>query len=97
MDTEIALSCLSGKWDGDNPQGSQALICRSLLDRRTTSIGGSGSKLQSEIIGLAANLLVPLALRYTGMFWDIHSQYQILEGLTKNIGSANGRYNLPSK
>lgn len=97
MDTEIALSCLSGKWDGDNPQGSQALICRSLLDRRTTSIGGSGSKLQSEIIGLAANLLVPFALKYTGMFWDIHSQYQILEGLTKNIGSANGRYSLPSK
>lgn len=97
MDTEIALSCLSGKWDGENPQGSQALICRSLLDRRTTSIAGTGSKLQSEIIGLAANLLVPLALKYTGMFWDIHSQYQILEGLTKNISAANGRYSLDSK
>jgi len=97
IDTEIALSCLSGKWDGDNPQGSQALICRSLLDRRTTSMGDSKSRLQSEIIGLAANLLVPLALKYTGMFWDIHSQYQILEGLTKNVGTANGRYRLDSK
>jgi hypothetical protein len=97
MDTEIALSCLSGKWDGENPQGTQALICHSLLDRRATSIGGSGSRLESEIIGLAANLLVPFALKYTGMFWDIHSQYQILEGLTKNIGSANGRYNLDRK
>jgi hypothetical protein len=67
------------------------------LDRRTTSIGGSGSKLQSEIIGLAANLLVPFVLRYTGMFWDIHSQYQVLEGLTKDFSAPNGRYNLGGK
>ncbi len=97
IDTQIALSCLSGKWDGDNPQGPQGVICRSLLDRRMTSLGGSGSKLQSEIIGLAANLLLPLALRYTGMFWDIHGQYNVLERLTANLGSANGRYNLNRK
>jgi len=97
MDTEITLSCLSGKWDGDNPQGSQGLICRSLLDRRATSLGGSSSQLQSEIIGLAANLLLPLALKYTGMFWDIHGQYQVLERLTTNLGAGNGRYQLDQK
>jgi hypothetical protein len=40
---------------------------------------------------------MPLALRFTGMFWDIHGQYHILERLAGNFGSNSGRYNLPKK
>lgn len=88
--TEMALSCVTGKWDGDNPPGDRGLVCRSVLEGRMNSVGGS--KLESEIIGLAANLLVPVALKFTGMFWDVHSQYHILERLAGDIGSDSGHY-----
>ncbi len=96
MDTEIALSCLAGKWDGESPQGAQGLICRTVLDRRSTSIGG-GSRLQSEIIGLAAGFLTPFALKYAGMFWDIHGQYNVLDGLASGLSSSNGHYSFGGK
>ncbi|HLY16141.1 MAG TPA: hypothetical protein VKR61_02900 [Bryobacteraceae bacterium] len=93
--TEMALSCLAGKWDGDDPPGESGVICRSVLDRRASSLGGGTSRLESEIIGLAANVLMPYALKFTGMFWDVHGQYHILEKLAADIGSDSGRYNLP--
>jgi hypothetical protein len=43
-------------------------------------------------IGLAANLFLPFALKYTGMFWDIHGQYHVLERLAGEIGSDSGHY-----
>ena len=95
--TEQALSCAAGKWDGDNPPGEQGLLCRSVLERKTSSIGGTSSKLESEIIGLAANLLTPVALRFTGLFWDVHGRYHILEHLVEGIGSDSGHYNLLKK
>jgi hypothetical protein len=94
--TEMAVACATGHWDGDEPPGGNAAICRSVLDRKSSSPSpGSGSGLESQIIGLAANFLMPLALRFTGMFWDIHAQYHILERLAGDIGSNSGRYNLP--
>jgi hypothetical protein len=92
--TERALACAAGKWDGDDPPGSRGAICRSALERRMTSASG-GAGLQSEIIGMAANLLMPFALRFTGMFWDVHGKYHVLEGLSERIGSPSGRYALP--
>jgi hypothetical protein len=59
----------------------------------TSASGGGG--LQSEIIGMAASLLMPFALRFTGMFWDVHGKYHVLEGLSERIGSPSGRYALP--
>jgi hypothetical protein len=90
--TEQVLSCAAGKWDGDEPPGDRGTLCRAMLDRRLNSIGGTSSQLPSEIIGLALNLGVPYALKFTGMFWDVHSQYHILEHLVEGLGSNSGHY-----
>ena len=96
--TETALSCAAGKWDGANPPAERGVLCRSALDRKMSTAGGAaGSRLESEIIGLAANLLVPFALKFTGMFWDVHSQYHVLERLAQDVGSTTGHYSLPKK
>jgi hypothetical protein len=57
----------------------------------------SGSELESEIIGLAANVFMPFALKFTGMFWDVHGRYHILEGLAQGIGSNSGHYALTKR
>ena len=91
--TQMALSCAAGKWDGDDPPGDRGMLCRSVLERRMNSLSDTtGSQLQSELEGLALNLLMPFALKYTGMFWDIHGQYHVLEGLVEGIGSNTGHY-----
>lgn len=91
--TERTLSCASGKWDGDQPPGDRGLLCRSVLANQLNSLPGTGgSDLQSALTGLAANLLVPMALKFTGMFWDIHGQYHVLEGLVQGLGSNSGHY-----
>jgi hypothetical protein len=38
-----------------------------------------------------------MALKFTGMFWNVHGQYHILEALAQDIGSDSGRYNLSKK
>lgn len=91
--TETALSCAAGKWDGDDPPGDRGTLCRSVLERRMNSAANTtGSQLESELEGLAANLLMPFALKFTGMFWDIHGQYHVLEGLAQDVGSNTGHY-----
>lgn len=93
--TEMAVSCAAGKWDGDDPPGDRATVCRSVLERRMNAIGSTnGSELESEIIGLAANIFMPLALKFTGMFWDVHGRYHILERLAEDMGSNSGGYAL---
>jgi hypothetical protein len=92
--TEMALSCAAGTWDGNDPPGDRGTFCRSVLERRMNSIGGTtGSQLEAEIIGLAANFVMPFALKFTGMFWDVHGQYHILERLAEGVGSNSGHYN----
>ena len=93
--TEKTISCLAGKWDGDDPPGDEGLYCRSALERRMNAAGGGVSQLESEIIGLAANLAMPYALKFTGMFWDVHGQYHILEQLAEGVGASSGHYSLP--
>ena len=98
MITEMALSCASGKWDGDDPPGDRGSLCRSVLARKMNSLDTtSGSTIDAEIIGLTASLLMPFALKFTGIFWDVHSQYHILENLTADISSASGHYNFAKK
>lgn len=98
MVTEMAVSCAAGKWDGDDPPGDRGAFCRSVLERKMNSLGGTtGSELQSEIIGLAANLITPFALKFTGMFWEVHGRYQILEGLAQGVGSNSGHYGFVKK
>ena len=89
----MALSCSAGKWDGDDPPGDRGALCRSTLAHTMNSFNTtSPSAIDSEIIGIAANLLMPFALRFTGMFWDVHSQYHILQNLTDGVGSSSGHY-----
>ena len=57
----------------------------------------TGSELVSEMIGLAANLVTPLALKFTGLFWDVHGQYHILERLAEGVGSSSGHYSFAKK
>ncbi len=96
--TEMAISCAAGKWDGDDPPGDRGTLCRSVLERKMNSIGGTtGSQLESEIIGLAANLVMPFALKLTGMFWDVHGQYHILERLAEGVGTNSGHYSFVKK
>lgn len=98
MITEMSVSCAAGKWDGDNPPAARASLCNSMLARSLNSVdASSGSSIDSELIGLAANLLTPLALKFTGMFWDVHSQYHILENLANGIGSNSGRYGFAAR
>lgn len=96
--TEQVLSCAAGKWDGDEPPADRGTFCRAVLDRKLNSVGGnSSSQLPSEIIGLALNLGLPHVLRFTGMFWDVHPQYHILERLAEGLGSNSGHYTFGGK
>jgi hypothetical protein len=96
--TETAISCAAGKWDGDDPPAGRGTLCRSVLERKMNTLSNTtGSELQSEIIGLAVNFAMPFALNFTGMFWDVHSQYHILERLVEGIGSNSGHYSLANK
>jgi hypothetical protein len=95
--TAMAISCAAGKWDGDDPPGERGVVCRSVLAQRVNSASGEGSKLESEILGLATNILMPAALKFTGMFWDVHAQYHILEHLAEGFGSDTGHYQFPKK
>lgn len=91
--TEMALSCAAGKWDGDVPPNDRGAVCRSVLGRKMNTLGDTtGTGLESQIIGLAANIAMPFALKFTGMFWEVQGQYHILEHLVENIGSDSGRY-----
>jgi hypothetical protein len=44
------------------------------------------------VIGVVTRAAFPLALKYTGKFWDVHRQYHILDSLAQNIGSASRQY-----
>ncbi|HEV2963164.1 MAG TPA: hypothetical protein VG649_15140 [Candidatus Angelobacter sp.] len=94
LTTELALSCVTGKWDGEDPQGERGFLCRSILDKTIGSVSGSKeSKIESLIIGIASSAGFPVALKYTGKFWDVHTQYHILSRLTEGISSGSGHYN----
>lgn len=96
--TEMALSCAAGRWDGDDPPADRGTLCHSALERKLNPLGGTtGSQLESEIIGLAANLVMPMALKFTGLFWDVHGQYHILERLVADTGSHSGHYRFAEK
>lgn len=55
--TQMALCCVAGKWDGDDPPGDRGTFCRSVLERRMNSLANTtGSQLQSKVEGLAAGV-----------------------------------------
>ncbi|HET7186300.1 MAG TPA: hypothetical protein VFI82_16570 [Terriglobales bacterium] len=92
---QLALSCAAGRWDGEEPPADRGALCRSVLEKKFNPLSAStGAQIESEIIGLAAGLALPWALKFTGKFWDVYSRYQLLDQLTNSIGTESGRYKL---
>jgi len=93
--TLMALSCVAGKWDGEDPPGDRGVLCKTVLDKGiSASSATSAENLESIIIGLGTRAAFPWALKYTGKFWEVHKQYGILQALSQGIGSATGHYSL---
>lgn len=91
--TEMALSCAAGRWDGEQPPADRGALCKSVLEKKLSPIDvKSGSQIESDIIGLLSGVALPLALKFTGKFWDVYPQYHVLEQLTKDIGTGAGQY-----
>ncbi len=91
--TQMALSCAAGKWDGDNPPADRGFGCRDVVGNRAGA-GGIGGSLTSQLLGLAASMFLPVALRVTGLFWDVHGRYHVLEQLTAGFAGDSGHYRL---
>jgi len=96
MAAQMALSCIAGKWDGENPPPDQAGGCKTVLEGNLTSVPG-GSGVVGKILGAIAGFGVPVALRYTGKFWSIHNQYNILGQLASGFGTGTGHYQFAQK
>ncbi len=97
MAAQMALSCAAGKWDGDDPPAEQAGLCRSVLENKVNPIAGgsnSVSKIEQQAMGIAAKLGLPVALRFTGKFWSVHSKYNLLGKIASGIAGAGGEYKL---
>jgi hypothetical protein len=91
--TQMALSCAAGRWDGEEPPADRGVLCKSVLERTPTAINPtSGSQIESEIIGLVTGVALPWAMKFTGKFWDVYPQYQVLQQLTSEISSGGGHY-----
>ena len=91
--TEMALSCAAGRWDGAQPPADRGALCKSVLEKKLSPIDvKSGSQIESDIIGLLSGVALPLALKFTGKFWDVYPQYHVLEQLTQGMGTPVGQY-----
>jgi hypothetical protein len=94
--TQLALSCAAGKWDGEDPPGDRGVLCKTVLDQNVNpGSAKSVTNLESILIGLGTRAVFPWALKYTGKFWEVHSQYHILQSLSGGIGSESGHYTQP--
>jgi hypothetical protein len=92
---QLALSCLAGKWDGEDPPADRGVLCKTMQDQSLGAASGSGtSSVESIIMGTVARVAFPLSLKYTGKFWDVHRQYHVLEALTQGIASPTRSYDL---
>jgi hypothetical protein len=100
---EISLSCVAGRWDGEDPPADRGILCKLMNERLRSFLTGnpldSGpssdwqSQLQNLAGGIGAAVIFPSALQYAGKFWDIHTRYQVLDHLTNGFASATGDYN----
>jgi hypothetical protein len=94
---QVALSCAAGRWDGEDLPPEQRAFCRPVSNQGIGSLlGASRSQLEAQLLGLAG-VAIPQILGLTGKFWDVQSRYDILERLTRDIGSDSGHYRFASK
>ncbi len=105
---ELSLSCVAGRWDGEDPPADRGILCKVMNEKVGSLIGktnplasgptsGWKSQLQELAAGIGATVALPSALQYGGTFWDVHGRYQILEQLTNGFGSEAGNYSFPQK
>jgi hypothetical protein len=97
---QMALSCAAGKWDGEDPPGDRGVLCKTIVDQTASpSSATSAANIEAIITGAVTRVAFPLALKYTGKFWDVHRQYHILDALTQSIASPGGKYSftVPAK
>ncbi|HZR30436.1 MAG TPA: hypothetical protein VFA76_01115 [Terriglobales bacterium] len=94
---QTAISCAAGKWDGENPPAEKAALCRTLLESKVNPVatGNQGGWL-GKVLGTVAGLGMPVALRYTGRFWAVHSKYNLLGHLAEGI-AGGGQYKFAQK
>jgi hypothetical protein len=91
--TEMALSCAAGRWDGEDPPADRGVLCKTIIDQTVTpSSANSAANIEAIITGAITRLAFPLALKYTGKFWDVHRQYHILNTLTQGFAAPDGNY-----
>ena len=93
---EVTLSCAAGRWDGEDLPAEQRAFCMPVSSQGTGSLLSSRSQLRARLLGLLG-IAIPRILGLTGKFWDVQSRYDILEHLTREIGSDSGRYRFASK
>ncbi len=95
--TEMALSCAAGKWDGEDPPADRGVLCKTIIDQTVSpSSANSTANIEAMITGALTRLAFPLALKYTGKFWDVHRQYHILNALTQSFAAPDGKYSFGS-
>lgn len=95
--TETALSCMAGKWDGEDPPGDRGVLCKTVLDQSVGASAAKSSNVMSAIVGVFTREAFPFALKYTGKFWDVHRDYHILQALTQGIAAQSRTYQLTTK
>jgi hypothetical protein len=102
---ELSLSCAAGRWDGEDPPAERGALCHvmnrgvsSFLDGSNPLTSGPATEWHSQLEGfaggLAAALVFPSALHYTGEYWDVHSRYRLLDKLTNGFAGGRAEYRL---
>lgn len=104
---QLSLSCAAGRWDGEDPPPERGAVCNTINQKAGSLTAGTNplangagnvlAQLESKATGLAADIAVPIALRYTGKFWDVHRRYAILQQLSQGFSSETTHYQLPTK
>jgi hypothetical protein len=105
---ELSLSCVAGRWDGEDPPADRGILCKVMNEKVGSLIGkinplasgptsGWQSQLQELAAGIGATVALPQALQYGGKFWEVHDRYQVLEQLTTGFSSESANYTFPQK
>jgi hypothetical protein len=102
---ELSLSCAAGRWDGEDPPAERGALCKVMNHQVTSFLGRSNplangpetewhQQVEGLVGGLAAAVVFPSALHYTGEYWDVHSRYHMLDQLTNGFASDQSQYHL---
>lgn len=80
----LFLSCVASKWDGEHPPDRRIAQCKGVGVEAAGSHAAYGSGAATAV---THGLGTPLAVNFYNEFWATHFKFQILEQLTRDIGS----------